>query len=122
MGDRRQHIYVTLRYADAPGAITWLESTLGFVEHEIHHGEDGSIAHAQLAFGEDLIMLGSGEPSGPQTIYLARPDVDEHYAAAVAAGAEIVMDITDQDYGSREYAVRDPEGNTWAVGTYQPAP
>ena len=121
MTDRRQHIYVTLRYEDAPAAIEWLKATLGFVEHEIYAGDDGRIDHAQLAFGEDLIMLGSAtEPPRAQTIYLARPDVDEHYAAAVAAGADVVSPLQDMDYGSREYAVRDPEGNTWAVGTYQP--
>lgn len=121
MSDRRQHVYVTLRYADAPVAIEWLQATLGFTEHEIHVNDDGTIAHAQMAFGEDLIMLGSGVPTAPQTIYLARPDVDEHYAVAVAAGATVTMPIVDQDYGSREYAVSDPEGNTWAVGTYQPS-
>lgn len=123
MSDRRQHVYVTLRYVDAPAAIEWLKRTLGFVEHEIHLGDDGSIQHAQLAFGEDLIMLSSTpEPlAGTQTMYLARPDVDEHYAVALESGAEVSMPITDQDYGSREYAVRDPEGNTWAVGTYQPS-
>ncbi len=123
MTDRRQHVYVTLRYADAPAAIEWLKATLGFVEHEVYASEDGTIDHAQLAFGEDLIMLGSArEPvSGTQTIYLARPDIDEHYAAAVEAGADVSSPIADQDYGSREYAVRDPEGNIWAVGTYQPS-
>ena len=123
MSDRRQHVYVTLRYADAPAAIEWLKTTLGFVEHAVYAGDDGTIDHAQLAFGEDLIMLGSSsEPiTSSQTIYLARPDIDEHYAAAVQAGADVTTPIVDQDYGSREYAVRDPEGNTWAVGTYQPS-
>lgn len=123
MSDRMQHIYVTLRYQDARAAIQWLSSTLGFVEHQVHMNEDGTVAHAELAFGEDLIMLGSAsdEPAGPVTIYLARPDVDDHYAMSVQSGAEVTMKIQDMDYGSREYAVKDPEGNTWAVGTYQPA-
>lgn len=123
MSDRRQHVYVTLRYRDAPAAIDWLQRTLGFVEHEVHANPDGTIAHAQLAFGEDLIMLGSatGDPPSPHTTYLARPDVDEHFAAAVEAGAEVTMELQTTDYGSREYSVRDPEGNTWAVGTYQPS-
>ena len=123
MTDRRQHIYVTLRYLDAPAAMEWLSTTLGFMEHEVHRNDDGTIAHAQLAFGEDLIMLGSTTeaPVGTQTIYLARPDIDEHYAAALEAGAEVTMPIVNQDYGSREYSVRDPEGNIWAVGTYQPS-
>lgn len=122
MTDRNQHIYVVLRYLDAPAAMDWLQRTLQFREHEVHANDDGSIAHAQLAFGEDLIMLGSAdEPPAPQTIYLASPDVDARYETAIAAGARVSMDITDQDYGSREFAVVDPEGNTWAVGTYQPS-
>ena len=47
-------------------------------------------------------------------------DPDGHHDRAVAAGAELVMGLTDQDYGSREYAVRDPEGNVWCFGTYRP--
>jgi len=27
----------------------------------------------------------------------------------------------DTDYGSRDFTVRDPEGNLWAFGTYRPA-
>ena len=123
MTDRRQHTYVTLRYADSLAAIEWLTSTLGFVTHEIHTDEDGTISHALLSFGEDLIMLGDSRGGTPatQTVYLARDDVDEHYAAAVAAGAEVTKPIQTMDYGTREYSVLDPEANTWAVGTYRPS-
>ncbi len=126
MPDRRQHVYATLRYADAPAAMQWLASTLGFADHQVISNDDGTIAHAELAFGEDLIMLGSFDPArhspgGPITIYLVRPDIDDHYAMAQASGADVTMEIHDTDYGSREYAVQDPEGNTWSVGTYQPS-
>ena len=47
-------------------------------------------------------------------------DVDAHHERAVAAGAEVVMELTDQEYGSREYAIRDPGGNVWTFGTYRP--
>ncbi len=47
-------------------------------------------------------------------------DPDGLYERAVAAGAEIVMAPTDQDYGSRDFSTRDVEGNVWAFGTYQP--
>ena len=59
-------------------------------------------------------------PGGPITIYVALDDVDAHHAAPSAAGAEVVMELTDQDYGSREYAIRDPDGNVWTFGTYRP--
>jgi uncharacterized glyoxalase superfamily protein PhnB len=49
-------------------------------------------------------------------------DADNHHRQAVAAGAEMVMELQDQDYGSREYTARDPEGNFWSFCTYQPDP
>jgi uncharacterized glyoxalase superfamily protein PhnB len=56
----------------------------------------------------------------PVCVYVVVGDVDEHHRGAVAAGADVVMEPTDQDYGSRDYAVRDFEGNVWAFGTYAP--
>ena len=52
--------------------------------------------------------------------YVVVDDPDAHHDRAVAAGANVVMPLTDQDYGSRDYAARDPEGNQWSFGTYQP--
>ena len=39
---------------------------------------------------------------------------------ALAAGAEILMAPTDQEYGSRDFVAKDHEGNVWCFGTYQP--
>jgi uncharacterized glyoxalase superfamily protein PhnB len=47
-------------------------------------------------------------------------DADKHYARAVAAGAEIVMELRDEDYGGRDYSCRDPEGHVWNFGSYDP--
>ena len=47
-------------------------------------------------------------------------DPDGHYERAKGAGAEIVMELTDTDYGSRDYSAREPEGNIWSFGTYLP--
>lgn len=47
-------------------------------------------------------------------------DADAHYARAKAAGARIVIDIADQDYGGRGYACADPEGYLWWFGSYDP--
>jgi len=52
--------------------------------------------------------------------YVTIEDVDAHYERAQQAGANVEMEITDQPYGSREYAVSDPEGNVWCLGTYRP--
>lgn len=123
-------IYPVLRYRDAPAAIRFLTSAFGLSEHYVVPGEGDTITHAQLAWGSGLVMLGSSDdtddPDGPDTsrpiLYLASGDVDAHYARAVAAGAQIVMELSDQDYGSREYSARDSEGNVWSFGSYQPGP
>jgi uncharacterized glyoxalase superfamily protein PhnB len=69
------------------------------------------------------IPAGPGMPDGgqpPVTIYVVVEDPDSHYARARAAGAEIVRELADMPYGSREYGARDPEGNQWSFGTYDP--
>jgi uncharacterized glyoxalase superfamily protein PhnB len=125
----------TLRYRDAARAIEWLCDAFGFERHLVVPGENGGIAHAQLAFGNGMIMLGSGGDGhfdayqktpaevggvGTQSAYVVVEDCDAHYARAVAAGAEILLDIVDQDYGGRGYSCRDPEGHVWSFGSYDP--
>ncbi|NKF22137.1 VOC family protein [Solimonas marina] len=131
----RTTIIPTLRYRDAPAAIDWLCSTLGFEQRLVVPGDDGGIAHAQLSFGNGMVMLSSAgddewgrrmaqpdEVSGRQTqcSCLIVGDCDAHYAHAVAAGAEIVDPLTAQDYGGKGYACRDPEGHIWWIGSYDP--
>ena len=108
----RATVIPTLRYKDAPAAIAWLREAFGFEEHLVVPGENGTIAHAQLTFGNGMIMLGSvrddefGELQKPpsaldgvvsQSPYIIVEDVDKHYKRAVAAGAEIVMPLKDED-------------------------
>lgn len=120
-------LYPLLRYRDARAAIAFLAEAFGFAEHEVTE-HDGVVVHAELSYGTGIVMLGTlGAGDGlwdlaPNGVYVAVDDPDAHYARAVAAGAEIVMALTDTDYGSRNYAARDPEGNVWSFGTYRPAP
>ena len=119
-------VFPCLYYADAAKAITWLTEAFGLTEHVVYRGDDGTIAHAELSWrGEPAIMMGSSDelntPAGNGAIYLVVEDPDAHHARAVAAGAEIVRPLTDQDYGSRGYSARDLEGNVWDFGTYQPS-
>jgi uncharacterized glyoxalase superfamily protein PhnB len=58
--------------------------------------------------------------AGTQTAYIIVEDADVHYRRAVAAGAQIIMDIKDQSYGGRGYTCRDPEGHIWSFGTFDP--
>jgi uncharacterized glyoxalase superfamily protein PhnB len=55
-----------------------------------------------------------------QALYVAVEHPDEHYARAKHAGAEIIMELQDTEYGSRDYAARDLEGHHWYFGTYAP--
>lgn len=124
----RPTVYPVLSYKDADGAISYLRDTFGFVPGAITRDDEGRIVHATLTWAGGMVMLsgarGSGSPFdlGPVCLYLVVDDPDAHFARAAAAGAEVVMELTDQPYGSREYAARDPEGNMWCFGTYQPAP
>lgn len=120
-------IYPTLRYRDASAAIRFLTDVLGLVPGHIVDTPDGRVQHATLGWGNGVVMVSSAseEPSpfdtGQVFLYLAVADPDAAYDRAAAAGADIIMGLTDQEYGSREFAVRDPEGNVWCFGTYQPS-
>jgi len=127
-------IYPFLQYADAPAAIAWLEAAFGFRTVMSHPDGKGGIAHAELQLGQGMVMLGSRQTEGPftlippkqagcttQGVYVVVQEIDALYDRARAAGAEIVMEIRDTDYGSRDFAARDPEGHLWSFGTYAPA-
>lgn len=124
-------IYPTFRYRDAATMIDWLVEAFGFTVHA-RYMEGATVAHAQLALGSSMIMLGSvrddahggrvgapGDNAG-KSIYIAVDDADAACERARAAGAEILDGPVNRDYGSREFACRDPEGNVWNFGTYWP--
>jgi len=119
-------LYPLLRYRDARAAHKWLQDAFGFEPAALYEDDEGGIGHAEMRWGSDLIMFGSaredryGDRVGQGWIYATCEDPDALYARATAAGAEITMELTDQEYGSRDFAVRDPEGNQWSFGTYEP--
>ncbi|MEO3796366.1 VOC family protein [Nonomuraea sp. B10E15] len=112
-------VYALARYHDCQAALDFLITAFGFRVHEVAKNDEGAVNHAELIVGDDIIMIGQGEPGGPG-IYVAADDVDAHHDRARAAGARITMDLVDQPYGSREYGCADPEGNAWYFGTYRP--
>jgi uncharacterized glyoxalase superfamily protein PhnB len=122
-----QRIYPVLKYNDAHAAIDFLERAFGFERGPVHEGDGGKIAHAELSSGDEVLGLSStgvGNPvfdqgAGRTTVYVAVDEVDTLHDRAKAAGAEIVMAPEDQDYGSRDFAARDLEGNIWSFGTYR---
>jgi uncharacterized glyoxalase superfamily protein PhnB len=128
-------IMPAMRYHDAPAAIEWLCQVFGFSRHAVYANPDGTIGHAELALGGGMIMLGSEkndeygrgfkspvELGGVETrsSYIVVPDADAVYARAQAAGATVVRPLQNTGYGSREFSVKDPEGHSWSVGTYDP--
>ena len=120
-------LFPACSYQDAPRAVRRLQDAFGFEEKAVYTSDDGTIAHAELRFGNGILMFGSrrDDPGNPWAevdvgIYVAVDDVDAHHARATAAGAEIVKAPYATDYGSREYHARDCEGRLWSFGTYRP--
>jgi uncharacterized glyoxalase superfamily protein PhnB len=129
-------IIPSLRYDDALKAIDWLCNAFGFEKQAVYADDKGVVQHAQLTFGNGMIMLGSADNGSEWGKQVAQTeeiglretqspcvivaDADAHYARAKAAGATIIIDIADQDYGGRGYACRDPEGHIWWFGSYDP--
>lgn len=125
------------RYRDAPAAVEWLCRAFGFEKNLVVPNEDGTIAHAQLSFGNGMIMLGSvlrketefgrlmKQPdeiggAATQSAYIVVTDADVVYARAKTAGAKIAIEIKDEDYGGRGFSCYDLEGHLWSFGTYDP--
>lgn len=125
------NMFPTLTYDDAAAAIEWLCTAFGFERRLVVPGEAGSVRHSELSFGGGVVMVSSPKPEagriGPReaggmcaALSLFVEDPDAHHAQAVAAGAEIVEPLRDEDYGARGYGARDPEGHLWYFGTYIP--
>ena len=130
-------IIPVLRYRDAPAAIEWLCKAFGFEKHLVVPDEDGTVAHAQLSFGNGMVMLASvaktetafgrlmkqpDELAGAQTqtSYVVVTDIDAVYANAKAAGAKIATEIRNEDYGGRDFSCYDLEGHLWSFGSHDP--
>jgi uncharacterized glyoxalase superfamily protein PhnB len=124
-------VWPTLRANDARALIKFLVDAFGF-EETVVYGEGDRVDHAQLSWPlGGGIMLGSAR-RGPDDAWALTPgtfgayvvtdDVDALHERAVKAGAEITRAPQDTDYGSHEFAARDPEGNLWSFGTYRGEP
>ena len=131
----RSTVMPALHYRDAHKAIDFLCRAFGFEKKAAYEDDHGVILHAELTFGNGMIMLGQTKPDTEygkmlvqpgkaggvtMTAYLVVDDCDAHFARAKAAGAAIVRAPVSQDYGGRDYTCKDPEGNVWTFGTYDP--
>lgn len=133
---RTATIIPTLRYRDASAAVAWLCRAFGFVTHAVYRDDDGKVMHAQLALpaetGHGMIMVspvrdghefdtyqGPSQPRATMSAYVIIADVDAHHDRTAAAGATIVLPLTD-DHGGRLYSCLDLEGHLWNFGSYDP--
>ena len=134
----RHEIIPNLRYRDAPAAIAFLREAFGFEVHAVHLDDRDPriVQHAQLRWADRMVMLSSAQDNehvraaglrtvaeaggATMSLYLIVADVDAHAARARAAGAKIFQEPMDADYGGRGYSARDPEGNVWSFGSYDP--
>jgi uncharacterized glyoxalase superfamily protein PhnB len=126
-----------LRYKNATAMIDWLCDAFGFEKKAVYSGPNGVVNHAELPFGNGMIMLGSADnnqsPSSKemalpediggrvtQAAYLVVADCDGLYARAKAAGATIIGELREMDYGGKAFGCKDPEGHHWHFGGYDP--
>ena len=125
--DNPPMVWPTVRARNARTLIAFLVDVLGFDEVVVH-GDGDTVDHAELAWPPGGgIMLGSERPGdadrvaapGTLSVYVACDDPDALYERASASGAHIEAVPHDTEYGSRDVAVRDPEGNHWTFGTYR---
>jgi uncharacterized glyoxalase superfamily protein PhnB len=131
MRDHTTSVWPILSYRDARAGIGFLTGAFGFEERAVYARDDDPqvVEHAELAWplGGGVMLGTAGKDDSPfgrrlpgnDCVYVVCDDPDGLFARATAAGAEVVLGLKDEDYGSRGFTVRDPEGNLWSFGTYR---
>lgn len=125
-------IYPYHYYDDAPAVIDWMVRALGFETVIVVPGENSSVMHAELRFGDRIVMVSTagtypgavspataGGTTAGIAMYLDDADLDAHYERAKASGVPILHALAAKEYGGRSYSLRDPEGCEWTVGSYR---
>lgn len=131
MSDNFTAVWPIVSYRDARAALGFLVEAFGFEEREIYarEGDPSIIEHGELRWplgggvmfgtaGKDDSAFGRRVP-GNDAVYVVCDDPDALFERARSRGAEVVRPLKDEDYGSRGFTVRDPEGNLWSFGTYR---
>lgn len=119
-----------LTVRDGAKAIDFYKRALGAQEVMRMPGPDGrGLMHAELRIGDSIFMLSEEQPGvgcrapasvgGPTSyLYVYVPDVDTAFKQAVAAGAKVVVPVTDMFWGDRYGQVEDPSGHRWGLATH----
>ncbi len=130
------NVISAIRYRDCNRMIEWLKQAFQFAEHAVYRGEDGTVHHAELVLGNGMVMLGTVGMNEATAGWYVQPDEANHrvtaslylvvkdcaaaWETAQAAGATVLMQLATKDYGGSGFTVRDPEGQIWSVGDYDP--
>jgi uncharacterized glyoxalase superfamily protein PhnB len=130
MSDNRPAVWPILSYTDPRAAIAFLTQAFGFEERAVYarDNDPSVVEHAEMRWplGGGVMFGSAGKDDSPfgrrlpgnDSVYVVCDDPDALFERASAAGAEVVKGLEDEDYGSRGFTVRDPEGNLWSFGTY----
>jgi uncharacterized glyoxalase superfamily protein PhnB len=125
-------LHAYLSYRDAEGGLIWLEQ-MGFTVVTRQDEPDGKVLHAEVRWGDVVLMVGSADAAydvpplvgrstgGGLYLWLSEPaDVDDWFSRVVESGAQEVIAPEDTEWGTRRSRVLDPEGHEWSAGTYRP--
>jgi uncharacterized glyoxalase superfamily protein PhnB len=118
-----------LHYNDVKKAVEWLSSAFGLDVSFTLPDNQGNFMHAEMKFGDGVVMLGPANrkynslspldlPGVNQGLYIYVDDVNRHYENAKAKGAVIAMEPEDMFWGDRIYGVIDLEGHMWTFGQH----
>lgn len=123
-------VWPCVPYRDEHAALRFLTEAFGFAERAVYRDGD-KLVHVELSWpGPDGtaaggIMFGSIDeadhdrpPYGHSSVHVVTDDPDGLHDRAAAAGAVLVRPLEDTAYGSRQFVVRDPEGNIWSFSTW----
>ncbi|WP_033293553.1 VOC family protein [Amycolatopsis jejuensis] len=128
-----QTVYPNLKYRDPKAAIAFLTGAFGFSTHFVVETADGTVEHAQLRVGTQLIFLGREQPddrygmhsplalagtSAAFCVWVPDDSLDEHERRAKDHGARILSPVHGSLAGVREYSCADPENHVWTFSSY----
>ena len=106
---------------DVERLVSFLRDVFGGVERgEREIAPDGTIGHAEVQIGDSVVMLSEGTsafPSRPSVCFVYVADVDSIFRQALAAGAESILEPSEQSWGDRVGGFHDPFDNRWWVAT-----
>ncbi|HVR44762.1 MAG TPA: VOC family protein [Thermoanaerobaculia bacterium] len=112
-----------LYYEDLPAALQWLADAFGFEREGVAMTDaEGRVAHAAMRFRDGIIMIGAPGPAyrsprrlggATQSLYVIVDSAEAQCERARAAGAKVLEEPNDTDYGHRRCGLEDPEGHQW---------